>query len=74
MAVYNANYEFMPIDTGRNSDGSVFGNSDMRITFESNLLQVPEPVELSSTGINSSYVLIGDEAFPLKTYLMKPYP
>ena len=37
-------------------------------------MHVPEPGELSSTGINFPYVLVGDEAFPLKEYLMKPYP
>ena len=77
MAVCNANYEFTLIDigdTGRNSDGGVFGNSDMGVALESKLLHIPEPEELSNTGINFPYVLIGDEAFPLKNYLMKPYP
>ena len=43
MAVCNANYQFTLIDigdTGRNSDGGVFGNSDMGIAFESNKIPV----------------------------------
>ena len=77
MAVCNANYQFTLIDigdTGRNSDGGVFGNSDMGIAFESNKMKIPEPNELPGTDIKCPYVLVGDEAFPLKTYLMKPYP
>ena len=77
MAVCNANYEFTLIDigdTGRNNDGGVFGNSDMGVALESKLLHIPEPEELSNIGVNFPYVLIGDEAFPLKNYLMKPYP
>ena len=77
MAVCNANYEFTILDigdTGRNSDGGVFGNSDMGVAFESDLIKVPEPDKLPGTDIKCPYVLVGDEAFPLKTYLMKPYP
>lgn len=77
MAVCNANYEFTVVDigdTGRNSDGGVFGNSDMGIALESASMGVPEPIELPGTDIKCPYVLVADEAFPLKTYLMKPYP
>ena len=77
MAVCNANYEFTILDigdTGRNSDGGVFGNSDMGVAFVSALMKVPEPEELHGTNIECPYVLVGDEAFNLKTYLMNPYP
>ena len=46
----------------------------MGIAFESKLLHIPEPYELNGSSIKLPYVLIGDEAFPLKNYLMKPYP
>ena len=76
MAVCNANYQFTLLDigdTGRNRDDGIFGNSDMGIAFEANLLKIPDPKEPSGTEIKCPYVLVGDEAFPLKTYLMKPY-
>ena len=74
MAICNAKYEFTLIDigdTGRNSDGGVFKNSKIGIAFESNLLHIPEPKKPNGSNIK---LLIGDGAFPLKNYLMKPYP
>ena len=73
MAVCNANYEFTLLnigDTGRNSDGGVFGHSDMGIAFESNLLNIPDPIELSGTEIKCPYILVA--AFPLKAYKAVP--
>ena len=77
MAICDANYEFTLVDigdTGRNSDGGVFRNSKMGIAFESKLLHIPEPSEPTDSSIKLPYVLIRDKAFPLKNYLMKPYP
>lgn len=77
LAVCNANYEFTLLDigdTGRNSDGGVFGNSSMGVAFELNVLNVPDYAKLPREEIECPYFLVGDEAFPLKTYLMKPYP
>lgn len=77
MTVCNANYQFTLLDiddTGRNSDGGVFGNSDIGIAIDSNNLKIPDLKELPATEIKCPYVLVGDETFPLKTYLMKPYP
>ena len=74
MAVCNANYEFIAVDigdTGRNSDGGVFASSDFGIAMQQN---IPEPEERLGTGFRFPYVLIGDEAFPLKENMMKPYP
>ena len=73
IAVCNAYYEFI-LDIGINSDDSVFGNSDMGVAFESASMNVQEPVEFPGTDIKWPYVLVRDEAFPLKSYLMKPYP
>ena len=77
LAVCNANYEFILIDigdTGRNSDGGVFANSDIGVAMEENLLNIPGPEEIQNSGVHFPYVLVGDEAFPLKSNLLKPYP
>ena len=77
MAVCNADYQFTLIDVGdtrRNSDGGVFANSAIGDALQQNLLNIPLPESISRTTAMFPYVLIGDEAFPLKDYLMKPYP
>lgn len=66
LAVADANYCFRYIDVGaqgRHSDGGVFDNSSLKESIEKNELRIPH-----------GYVLVGDEAFPLKPYLMRPYP
>lgn len=65
LAIADYNYCFLYIDVGANgsaSDGGIFKNSSIYHDMENNLL-------LPQNG-----VLVGDAAFPLKTYLMKPYP
>ena len=77
MAVCNANYEFTLIDigdTGRNSDGGVFSSSQLGIDVNENLLKIPNEEDILNTTASFPFVLVGDEAFPLKQNLMKPYP
>lgn len=52
---------------GRLSDSGVFRQSQMGQGFEHNLFSLPMHEE------NLPYVLVGDEAFPLTSYLMRPY-
>ena len=61
--VANYNYCFTYIDVGCNgivSDGGVFQNCSLYTSLENGLL--PE-----------GYCLVSDDAFPLKTYLIKQY-
>lgn len=63
------------VDVGaesRCSDAGVFGNSELKARLEGNTLSVPP---LSKVGqYELPFVLIGDEAYPLSPYLMRPYP
>ena len=71
-------YRFILIDlgdAGRHSDGGVLANSGFGMTLEDGSLSLPDPCSLPGTTEPSlPYVIVGDEAFPLKNYMMRPYP
>jgi hypothetical protein len=79
MAVADANGLFTIIDVGdlgRNSDGAVFRHSSFGELLKQGKLNVPPPTTLPGETIDEPfpYYLVGDEAFPLLPYLMRPYP
>lgn len=77
MALVDANYKFIMVDVGgygKASDGGVFGRSAMGAKFEAQELDIPEPRPLQQHGEPLPFVVVGDEAFPLKRYLLRPYP
>ena len=61
-------------NTGRHSDGGVLSNSEFGQALEDGSLSLPNPFPLPGTTEPLPYVIIGDEAFPLRTYMMRPYP
>ena len=61
-------------ESGRSSDSGIFASSHFGIAFEEKTLNLPKSSFLPNTRIDFPYVLVGDEAFPLKDYLMRPYP
>ncbi|CAH1953995.1 unnamed protein product [Acanthoscelides obtectus] len=64
-AMVDADYCFTYIDIGANgraSDSAIFRDSTLNIAMQNNTLNMPE---------NS--IIVGDDAFPLRTKLMKPY-
>ena len=76
LALVDANYRFIAIDVGaygKNSDGGIFSNSNLGKSLKYNKLQIPPGKQLPGSEENLPYVIIGDEAFPLSTYLMRPY-
>ncbi|XP_044593967.1 protein ALP1-like [Cotesia glomerata] len=77
MAICNADYSFVCVDIGaygRQSDGGIFKNSAFGQKFEHQQMNVPQPDLLTVNGAPLPYVLVGDEAFQLSTYLLRPYP
>ena len=76
-ALVDANYNFIMIDvgsSGRSSDGGIFSHSAPRKHMENGSLNILPDSCLPGTNIEAPFVIVGDEAFPLKTYLMRPYP
>ena len=76
MAVVDFDYKFTFVDVGcqgRIGDAGVFQNSDFYNALETNTLNIPGPTQLPGSDVVSPYVFVADEAFPLKTYMMKPF-
>lgn len=76
LALVDADYKFIYVDIGCNgriSDGGVFKHSTLGQALEQNDLNIPAASPLPGRDIPSPYVIVADDAFPLKTYLMKPY-
>ena len=63
-------------DAGRHSDGGfLFSNSNFGRAFDNGTLGIPRPKILPKTQTSPlPYVFIGDEAFPLKINMLRPYP
>lgn len=79
LAVVDANYRFIYVDvgaTGRSGDAGVFEASTLKSTLDTNALSIPNPgsIRLHSSSVPCNYHLIGDDAFPLRKDLLKPYP
>lgn len=76
MALVDADKKFIFVDVGaygKNSDGSIFGNSELGKRLQNGTLQLPSSKPLPGTNVHLPHVIIGDEAFPLRTNIMRPY-
>ena len=77
MVVCGADYKFLLVDIGdrgRQSDGSVYFNSNLGFAIQNNSLNIPPASQLANSSRILPYVLVGDDAFGLKPHMMKPYP
>ena len=78
MALVDATYQFLHVEVGANggnSDGGVFNMTDLKEALETDKLGLPPPEPLPNYGDKDvPYFIIGDEAFPLRNWLMKPIP
>ncbi|XP_031789426.1 protein ALP1-like isoform X1 [Nasonia vitripennis] len=60
-------------DFGSSNDAGIFQRSDLRQALDNEEIDIPAPTYLPRTDVLCPYFIIGDGAFPLKNYLMKPY-
>ncbi|XP_050299931.1 uncharacterized protein LOC126738575 [Anthonomus grandis grandis] len=77
LALIDANYRFIVVDVGsyrRSSDGGIFANLNLGKRLERNTLDIPDDANLPGTQQLAPFVIVGDPAFPLKKFLMRPFP
>lgn len=77
LAVTDANYKFIMVNVGsygKESDAGVFEHCPFRHALESGQIPLPEESSLPGSTITTPYVFLGDEAFPLTEFLMRPFP
>ncbi|XP_071554218.1 putative nuclease HARBI1 isoform X2 [Temnothorax nylanderi] len=76
LALCDANYKFTWVDIGQFgsiSDGGVWRNSELAADLASGDADLPPPTPLPGRDVPFPHVIVADEAFPLNTYLMRPY-
>ncbi len=76
LALVDANYKFIYVDVGCNgriSDGGVFRNSTLSGALESKTLNIPLSEHFPDENIHIPYMIVADDAFPLKDYIQKPF-
>ncbi|XP_050715779.1 uncharacterized protein LOC126998330 [Eriocheir sinensis] len=77
MALVDANYKFLYVDVSTNgsvSDSEAWDKCTLKAVLENNDVQVPSPEKLPFSQRMTPFVIIADDAFPLKPWIMKPYP
>lgn len=77
LALVDANYKFIYVDVGaagRAGDAGVFGDSTLKKALTSNSLDLPPPSTIPGISTEIHHHIVGDDAFPLTTQVMKPYP
>ena len=77
LALVDAGYNFFYVDIGsygRISDGGVFNSCSLLTAVEQQALEIPADEQLPNSNCTTPYVIVADEAFALKKYLMKPHP
>ncbi len=77
LAVVDADYNFRYVDIGglgRLSDGGLFSRSLFGQALEAGEIPLPPPKCLPQSEIEMPHFFIGDAAFPLKSYMQRPYP
>jgi hypothetical protein len=76
LGLVDANYKFIAEDVAaydRNSHQNIFAKSTLVKLLERGSLRIPTDKPLRENGEPLPHVMVDDEAFPLKPYLLQPY-
>ena len=77
LAIAGPNYECIFADAGSNgrmNDSGIWNKSNLRRALESGKMEFPEIRALPYCLGKIPFVIVGDNAFALKNYMMKPFP
>lgn len=75
----DSSYKFLYVDVGAigsESDGGMFAQTQLNDMLAGQKANLPQPKPLANTrngGEPVEYFMVGDDAFPLRNYLMKSY-
>lgn len=76
MGLVDANYHFLWVDFGGDgaiSDEQIFNESELKECLEDGSINFLAPDPLPHDDQTTPYFLLGDNAFTLRTFMMKPY-
>ena len=76
LALIDGHYKFRWVDVGTAgscSDGQIFNASQLKRRIEDGRIGFPGPAPITQGGRDVPYFILADDAFALKTWLMKPY-
>ena len=77
-AICDANYKFTYVDIGgygSDSDSGIYSSSHIGAALNEGMIDLPQPEPLPNlreSAFKYSFQFVGDEAFPLKSYLARP--
>ena len=77
MAIAGPDYECIYADIGTNgrvNDAGVWNKCSISTAIDDNTLSIPSPRPLPFGMEKMPFVFLGDDAFALKSYMMKPFP
>ena len=70
-------YECLYADVGSNgwvNESGVWNKSSLLQAIQNGPVKLPKDDALNVNGIIAPYAFVGDDAFALKKFMMKPYP
>ena len=76
LALEDGQYKFRWVDAGTAgscSDAQIFNASQLKRRIEDGRIGFPDPAPITQGGRDVPYFILADDAFALKTWLMKPY-
>ena len=76
LALVDADYKFLWVNmgaSGSSSDAQIFNRRKLKRRIENGTLGLPPPEPLGAGGADLHYFLLGDDAFALMPWLVKPY-